>query len=93
MDTDLDGALEVAERIRRGVRAIQADTPARTLTMSIGVAMFPDDATSKEELLDKADWAMYLAKRRGRDRVVAFAAGQRSDGADEAAAGGVPEDA
>ena len=43
------------------------------LTISIGVASFPDSAVAKDQLLDKADWAMYLAKRQGRDRVVAFA--------------------
>ena len=42
--------------------------------MSIGVALCPSDATHKEELLDKADWALYLAKRRGRDQVVSFGA-------------------
>jgi HD-GYP domain-containing protein (c-di-GMP phosphodiesterase class II) len=48
------------------------------LTITIGVATFPDDAVAKEELLDKSDWAMYLAKRRGRDKVMSFAAGQRA---------------
>ena len=38
------------------------------------MALCPGDATHKEELLDKADWAMYLAKRRGRDQVVSFGA-------------------
>ena len=40
--------------------------------MSIGVATFPGDAGSKVELLEKADRAMYAAKRAGRDRVVTF---------------------
>ena len=42
------------------------------MTISIGVAVAPADAISKEELIDKADWAMYLAKRRGRNQVMAF---------------------
>jgi HD-GYP domain-containing protein (c-di-GMP phosphodiesterase class II) len=37
------------------------------------VAACPADATSREQLVDKADWATDLAKRRGRDQVVAFA--------------------
>ncbi len=78
IDTDLKGALDVAERIRGGVRAIQEDTLGETLTMSIGVAAFPADATSREQLVDKADWATDLAKRRGRDRVVAFADQRRA---------------
>ena len=38
--------------------------------MSIGVATCPDDAYAHDELLDKADWAMYAAKRAGRNRVL-----------------------
>ncbi|MBE3033348.1 MAG: GGDEF domain-containing protein [Actinobacteria bacterium] len=38
------------------------------LTVSVGVATFPDDAALMEELADKADWAMHLAKRPGHDR-------------------------
>ena len=53
------------------IAAASADG-GRDLTVSIGVATFPDDAGTKAELLDKADWAMYAAKRAGRDRVVAF---------------------
>ena len=73
IDTDLTGALDVAERIRLGVRALREDTNGETITMSIGVAACPADATSREQLVDKADWATDLAKRRGRDQVVAFA--------------------
>ena len=46
-----------------------------TPTVSIGIATAPGDAGTKTELLDKADWAMYLAKRRGRNRVVRFSDG------------------
>jgi GGDEF domain-containing protein len=40
--------------------------------VSIGVATCPDDASARDELLDKADWAMYAAKRAGRNRVLSF---------------------
>ena len=40
------------------------------LTVSIGVACFPEHATSPEELLRAADEALYEAKLQGRDRVV-----------------------
>ncbi len=40
------------------------------ITVSMGVAVFPDHAASFEELLKVADQALYLAKARGRDRVV-----------------------
>ena len=42
------------------------------MTVSIGIASYPDDAEGRDELLDKADWAMYAAKRGGRDRVLSF---------------------
>jgi diguanylate cyclase (GGDEF)-like protein len=40
------------------------------LTVSIGVACFPEHPTSREELLRAADEALYEAKLQGRDRVV-----------------------
>ena len=39
------------------------------ITASFGVASFPEDAASREELLRKADRALYSAKRAGRNRV------------------------
>ena len=78
VDTDDTGACEVAERVRE---AVAADGPdGAPLTVSIGVATFPGDAHTKDELLDKADWALYAAKRAGRDQVARFApaaAGER----------------
>lgn len=73
-DTDKEGALLVAERIRGSVsehkiRAYDAHIP---VSVSIGVATSPDDAHKMEELLDRADWALYRAKKMGRDRVVGF---------------------
>jgi predicted signal transduction protein with EAL and GGDEF domain len=70
LGTGTDDAVETVERIRNGIRADNNGDGA--MSVSIGVAMFPDDAGSKAELLDKADWAMYAAKRAGRDRVVVF---------------------
>jgi diguanylate cyclase (GGDEF)-like protein len=78
-DTHLQGAVEVAERVRRAVEKSHATGPP--LTVSIGAATFPADAASAAELIDRADWAMYLAKRKGRNRVEVFGAG------DEGAAG------
>jgi diguanylate cyclase (GGDEF)-like protein len=74
VDTDAAGAMTVAERIRFEVeRDCAAD--GCPLTVSIGIATYPDDAAAKDELLDKADWAMYAAKRAGRNRVLAFSDG------------------
>jgi diguanylate cyclase (GGDEF)-like protein len=87
IDTDLGGALEVAERIRASIAAARFAPENDELTISIGVAVAPGDAISKEELIDKADWAMYLAKRRGRNRVMAFASTEAADSAAEAPSG------
>jgi diguanylate cyclase (GGDEF)-like protein len=70
LGTGAADAIDTAERIRRGIIAENAGDAA--ISVSIGVATFPGDAGSKAELLDKADWAMYVAKRAGRDLVVAF---------------------
>ena len=72
MDTTADGALEVAERIRAAVAGLDLGGPERGLTVSVGFATFPDDAALMEELVDKADWTLYLATRQGRDRVLPF---------------------
>ena len=71
IDTDLAGARVVAERLRTEFEAASV-RDGRPLTVSIGIAVFPDDAGARDELLDKADWAMYAAKRAGRNRVFAF---------------------
>jgi len=76
VETGRADALAVAERIRARLEQEALDAGGEPLTLSIGVASFPDDATRREELLDKADWAMYLAKRQGRNRVVPFAGGE-----------------
>ena len=70
LGTGTTDAVDIAERVRSAILAENANDGA--ISVSIGVATFPGDAGSKEELLDKADWAMYVAKRAGRDRVVAF---------------------
>jgi diguanylate cyclase (GGDEF)-like protein len=71
VDTDHAGACTVADRIRTEVAAAST-LGGRPLSVSVGIATFPDDAAAKDELLDKADWAMYAAKRAGRDRVLSF---------------------
>jgi diguanylate cyclase (GGDEF)-like protein/excisionase family DNA binding protein len=84
IDTDEAGALEVAERVRAGITRT-AVAGSDSLSVSIGVATCPKDATFKDELVDKADWAMYLAKRRGRDQVMTFAAEHGGETPEQAA--------
>jgi len=75
VETGREAALAVAERIRERIRAAGFTAHRTPLTVSIGIAGYPEDAERREELLDKADWAMHLAKRRGRDQVATFAKG------------------
>ena len=72
VETERETALTVAERIRERIRAAGFTANGVPLTVSIGVAGYPVDGDRREDLLNKADWAMYLAKRRGRDQVASF---------------------
>jgi diguanylate cyclase (GGDEF)-like protein len=72
-ETDRAGAVQAAERIcaavrRRpfGERGEDAEEPI-DVTLSVGIAVFPDHGTSWTALLRRADEALYAAKRGGRD--------------------------
>ncbi|HEY1358777.1 MAG TPA: GGDEF domain-containing protein [Thermoleophilaceae bacterium] len=69
----LDGpdAFAVAERLREAVADGGFEVPLR---ISVGVASFPVDGTSREQLLGRADTALYAAKRSGKNQTSAFAA-------------------
>jgi diguanylate cyclase (GGDEF)-like protein len=54
-------AFEVAERIRRGVASLPSPT-GTGVTISAGVACYPDDGVAKDELVSAADRSLYLAK-------------------------------
>lgn len=70
-------AMQVAERMRSAVEAKLNGTDQwkQKITVSIGIATFPEDGTSGEGLLEAADQAMYLAKRSGRNRVMSTKGG------------------
>ena len=71
---DAAGAREVAARLRAAVaEPIRLEGMSFVIEVSIGIAMFPDDATADETLVQRADVAMYLAKQRrsGVERYVA----------------------
>jgi diguanylate cyclase (GGDEF)-like protein len=70
-DTSLTGAVQVAERIRERVAAIQFPGIG-SVTASLGISNYPINALSKEDLIRVADQALYIAKNRGRDRVAYF---------------------
>ena len=75
-DTDLSGAEELAERLRRTIMEtvlVAADgnlnREALRLTVSVGVAVLRLDNDAAQNLLRRADSALYAAKRAGRNRV------------------------
>jgi diguanylate cyclase (GGDEF)-like protein len=72
-ETDTAGALVIAERIRERIGQLVTETSLGHLkvTMSLGIATFPDDGQKKAELVEKADGCLYHAKRHGRNRCVA----------------------
>ena len=68
-EIDPDGALAAAERIRQSIAEHPfGEQDEAHLTVSIGVAAYPRDGTSRPRLLDAADHAMYAAKRMGRNQ-------------------------
>ncbi len=77
--TSLEEAARRAERIRRAVEeAVITIPPAPgrlAVTVSQGVAGFPDSGTVLDDLKQKADRSLYQAKEEGRNRVVKAAAG------------------
>jgi len=69
--TTLDGGGSVAEKIRQAIEDLELPVEGKTvkITVSIGVAAFPDCATEQSELIKQADDAMYEAKENGRNQV------------------------
>jgi diguanylate cyclase (GGDEF)-like protein len=71
--TDLSGGCLLAERLRNAVGARPYVISGREIhvTISLGVASYPEGARDRDELFSVADRALYGAKRGGRNRVVA----------------------
>lgn len=73
-DANAEAASEVAEKIRVRVAEAKIQIPGGVLqkTISIGIAVFPDDCETFWQALKYADVALYRAKEDGRNRVVRF---------------------
>jgi diguanylate cyclase (GGDEF)-like protein len=69
--TGLPGALLLAEKIRAAVVSapFRIDTGELDVTISVGVAAYPEHGSSGKDLVAAADAAMYRAKAHGRNRV------------------------
>ncbi len=73
-NTHRDGALQAAEKIRQTIEAQEYSpphplNPGGKVTISGGVATFPDDGTGSADLIRRADAGLYEAKRQGRNRI------------------------
>lgn len=70
--TNSEGARNIAERLRKNVMEKSFTEANRrfNVTVSIGIATCPTDAKTKEGLIEKADQALYHAKRNGRNQTV-----------------------
>lgn len=78
----LQEGAERAETLRVAVKQLHVTHRGRTLgtiTVSLGVAVYPEDGASWSELANAADHALYKAKEEGRDRVVTARSGTQTD--------------
>jgi two-component system cell cycle response regulator len=77
-DTDMAFAYNIAERLRHSIETtpvpISRAPGQLSITISIGIARYEGESDTAEQLLHRADQALYRAKRTGRNKVVADAA-------------------
>lgn len=66
-DTDIERALEIAERIRAAIQALPFE--AFTVTVSIGVCQYSRHANTADQLIQSVDKALYRAKKHGKNQV------------------------
>ena len=71
-ETDLVAASECAKRLIEAIHAMQVQHYGQTLrdiTLSVGLACFPQHSNTEDALMRAADGALYRAKEKGRDRI------------------------
>lgn len=74
-----DEAYQIAESLRKAIESHQFKgqevQPAKNLTISAGVATYPEDVLDKGRLIRSADMALYEAKRTGKNKTCAYKSG------------------
>lgn len=80
-DTDTEGCMILAERIRMAMKENVFKTPQGSLkkTLSVGISLFPQDGNGFWECVKYSDIALYHAKEHGRDQCVMFSDEMRKD--------------
>lgn len=71
-DANKNQAKKISERIRKDIEALSFVSIKNKITVSIGISSFPEHGQFKEELMEKADQALYHAKDLGRNRVEVY---------------------
>lgn len=75
-ETEIQEAFEVAEKLRKQIESMEVEVEdfaePLSVTVSMGVASYPDDGAGPEVIVTSADSAMYAAKESGRNRVVCY---------------------
>ena len=81
LDADYAQGLVAAERVRSAIekhefpaarRGSASEQPTHHITISVGVASYPEDARDPIQLVEMADSALYRAKRNGRNQVCPY---------------------
>jgi len=72
--TDLDGAIIMAERLRKSIESLQIEHSSSEIiplvTISLGISqIFPQEESDLKKLIDDADKQLYKAKAEGRNRL------------------------
>lgn len=68
-DSGKNEALVIGEKIRRNIESLSIKGIKKGVTLSIGVSIYPHHSKFKEDLVEKADQALYYAKETGRNKV------------------------
>lgn len=69
--TNKDGSIAVAQKIRNKLKGIpfKSDGELTEITLSMGISTYPQNATEKSTLIEKADRALYESKREGKNKI------------------------
>ncbi|MFP3325168.1 GGDEF domain-containing protein, partial [Planococcus sp. SIMBA_160] len=70
-ESSIEEAYGCAEKLRQGIKQLRLEHNQQllpTITVSLGIGMFPHDGSTIETLIQIADAALYEAKQQGRDR-------------------------